>query len=235
MAFSREKDRAIALRKRGKSIGEIVSLLGMKKSTVGAWCRDIRLSERHHSRILRRQRARGSIGLMKSAELKRAKRIADIKREAARGSADIGPLTDRDILILGIGLYWGEGYKNANGEFGFTNSSAGLIRAFLTWVQRCYGIRTRDLVLRVSINESYREHARQAVRFWSSVTKVPAAQFTKTSIIYTKLKKIYASGAPYHGTLRIKVRRGVSLQRRVLGSIAHISTAVGGSTRRVIR
>jgi hypothetical protein len=65
-------------------------------------------------------------------------------REAARAAtradaaAQIGPITDRELLILGVIAYWCEGAKNKPGRRAdrviFTNSDPGLIRLFLRFM-----------------------------------------------------------------------------------------------------
>jgi transposase len=45
MAKTKEKQKAVILRKRGKSINEIAHTLGVSKSSVSTWCRDVILTE----------------------------------------------------------------------------------------------------------------------------------------------------------------------------------------------
>jgi len=46
MAKFKEKNKAIQLRKSGKSIGEIANQLNVSKSVVSLWCRDIALTKK---------------------------------------------------------------------------------------------------------------------------------------------------------------------------------------------
>jgi DNA-binding CsgD family transcriptional regulator len=226
MALTRLKIRAIDLRKRGKSIGEIARQLKHNKSTVSTWCRNIVLSDRQRHEITRRQRERGNIGLLKAAEMKRSQRMIETSKQRELGQQDVGNLSSRDIYMIGLGLYWGEGYKNGNGEFGFTNSNPAIIRAFLRWIENAYAIGRPELILRVSINARYRTKNDAAIRYWSRITGVPQSQFTKTSFIRATHRKTFGNSDHYFGTLRIKVRCGTSLLRRVLGSLEHVATAV---------
>ena len=135
------------------------------------------------------------------------------------GKRDVGKLSKRDIHMVGLGLYWGEGYKKGSQELGFTNSDPALILFYVEWLNRIYNIEPDSLILRVSINMQHKERIKEVVEYWSSLTQIPLSQFTKSSLIKTTSKKVYANTAPHYGTLRIKVRKGTALRRRILGSI----------------
>lgn len=56
------------------------------------------------------------------------------------------------------------------------------------------------------------------VSFWSKVTGIPRTQFTRTSFIRTKVKKVYDDKDNHFGTFRVKVKNGTNLLRRILGA-----------------
>ncbi len=172
-------------------------------------------------------RERSLYGSLRAAEKKRRVRLQNIKTESAAGAKDVGIVSLRDLHILGLGLYWGEGYKRGNSELGFTNSDPRMIRTFILWIQKVYGISREDLILRVGINAAYKSHQDSALTYWAKVTNTSRAQFTKTSLIQTRLKSYDAGSAKkYFGTLRVKVRRATHLRRRIMGSIEHIAGSV---------
>lgn len=223
MAAIELRERVRALRKQGESIGEISRILRANKSTVSYWCRDISLSRSQLQKIAERQRAGGALGRLRAAEMKRAERLRAIESEARRGAKDVGTIGKRDIFMLGLALYWGEGYKSANDECGLTNSDPRIIRAYIEWLQQIYGEDLSNLILRVSINGDHKHRVDRVEQYWSKVTRIPRSQFTKTSLIRTRAKKVYANADEHFGTLRVKVRRGTTLRRRILGSIAEVS------------
>lgn len=45
MARTVEKNKALKLRQKGKSINEIAKILDIPKSTISVWCRDIQLAQ----------------------------------------------------------------------------------------------------------------------------------------------------------------------------------------------
>jgi hypothetical protein len=226
MANIQLREEALALRHRGHSISEIVKKLGASKSTVSYWCRDILLSERQIRFLANKKKEGGRIGRLRASEQKRLARIKAVAIETENGKRDIGRLSKRDLFILGLGLYWGEGYKSGNEECGFTNSNPDIIKAFITWVNNVYGIPVRNLITRVSVNETHSDRIDVIERYWSRITNIPTSQFTKTSLIKAHSRKSYSNRENHFGTLRIKVRRGTALRRRILGGIKAISEQI---------
>lgn len=220
------REKARALRRRGESIGRIAQILQASKSTVSYWCRDIALSGKQIQLLAKRQREGGAQGRLRAAEAKRAARLLATQAEHERGSRAVGSLNLRDIFMLGLALYWGEGYKSGNDECGLTNSNPDIIRAFIMWLKQVHNVNSSDLILRVSINYIHTNRVREVQKYWAKVTEIPPSQFTKTSFIRSKARKIYADRDNHFGTLRVKVRRATALRRRILGSIAEVARQI---------
>lgn len=224
MAKQKEKEMATSLRLEGYGIGEISKKLKVSKSTVSVWCRDISLSSKQISVLANRSQHHATEALLLSAEKQRAQREIDSRKSANQGQIDVGNLTDRDIFMVGLGLYWGEGYKQGSQELGFTNSNPLIIKFYITWLEKIYRVTKKDLILRVSINSSHEHRIDQVQKYWSEIVKVSLSQFTKPSLIKTVSQKQYSNQDQHFGTLRVKVRKGTSMRRRILGSISSLST-----------
>jgi uncharacterized protein YjcR len=222
MAKFKEKEQAITMRELGMSIGEIAKKVSVSKSTVSGWCRDITLSDVAISRISKNGREKSVAGLMRYSESVRQKRISATEVSTQKGAEALGRLSDRDIYCIGLGLYWGEGYKQGSQEFGFTNSDSHMISFYIRWLKTVFNIKDADLILRVSINQLHKQRIEEVEAFWSGHTSVPRCQFTKPSFVKTLSKKVYKNQSTHMGTLRIKVRRGTVLRREVLGAIKSI-------------
>lgn len=223
MAFIRLREKARGLRVKGESIAVIATMLKTSKSTVSYWCRDILLSDKQIQSLVQRRNDAGALGRLRAAEKKRTARIEAVEVESRRGARAIGSLSQRDIFILGIGLYWGEGYKSGNEECGLTNSNPDIIRSFVLWLRRIYNIPLSDLILRVSINQKHRHRVADVERYWSKISGIPLSQFSKASLIKARSQKVYSDPEQHFGTLRIKVRRATALRRRILGSIQELA------------
>lgn len=225
MAKIKQREAAIRLRIAGTSISDISEELSVSKSTVSYWCRDISLSAQAIQKIALRSNSKSTHALLAYTESLRTQRQDRIKVDMATGKKRLGRLTDRDHYCLGIGLYWGEGYKQGNQELGFTNSNPGIIIFYLDWLKRHFAVTSNDLILRVSINAQHRHRIDAVHAFWSRLTKISPNQFTAPSFITTVSKKQYSNETTHFGTLRIKVRRGTRMRREILGALAHLSDA----------
>jgi hypothetical protein len=221
MAKFKEKNEATFLRKKGYSISDISKKLEVSKSTVSVWCRDIILQERAILDIAKRSERKSTAGLLRYSEFVRSRRQQEATASQLKGKKYLGKLSQRDIYCIGLGIYWGEGYKKGSQEFGFTNSDPSMVKFYIHWLEAVFDIKKEDLILRVSINEFHKNRIREVEKFWSKLTQVPIDQFTKISLIKTTSKKVYPDSV-HMGTLRIKVRKGTNLRREVLGSLSGI-------------
>lgn len=221
MAKSKQKIDAIVLRKKGFSINDISKRVLVSKSTVSVWCRDISLSNKAIAVISKRSKSKSTSALLHYAERIRLKRQMNTFASIESGKQKLGNMSERDMYCIGLGLYWGEGYKKGSQEFGFTNSDHGMILFYVLWLGVVFGTKKSDLILRVSINEQHKARVDEVEQFWSKLLGIPRTQFTKISLIKMQTKKLYKD-TKHMGTLRIKVRRGTSLRREVLGSLEGI-------------
>ncbi|MDO8482847.1 MAG: hypothetical protein Q7S86_03455 [bacterium] len=219
MADIVKKEKAQILRKEGLGINEIAEVLNASKSTVSYWCKDIELTQTQINRLRQKQKNSGIKALFATFEKKRQQRILSVNRLMQEGRREVQSITKRELFLLGLALYWAEGYKKGNEEVGFTNGDSKIIRLIIKWFRVCYQVDPNNFILRVSINELHRNRVNEVVDYWVKETSLCASQFTKTSLIKTKSKKIYSDISKHFGTVRIKVRRGANLRRRILGSL----------------
>jgi len=226
MARIADKERAQKLRVRGRSIRDIAKIVTASKSSVSYWCRNIVLSEKQLKALMDKSAHFGRANCIRLGEEKRKKRIQTIKKQKGLGAKTTKKLSMRELYILGLGLYWGEGYKTSNDEFGFTNSDPHMISIYLQWLSKCLGVKLKDLILRVSINNVHAYREKEVIDYWRKITNISKSQFTKTSFLTSKSNKIYENHKDHHGTLRIKVRRGMKLKYKTLGAIEKITTEI---------
>lgn len=213
------KNKAQRLRRQGHGIREIAKLLNLNPTTISFWCRDIQLSQELIDKIKNSGKKKSKEGLLKYGEKIRNERIARTLCEKKLGANLVGQISPRDVLMVGLGLYWGEGYKESNSELGFTNSNPAVIRFYLKWLSHL-GVKKEDLIFRLTVNEVYRSYESDISLFWIKDLQVGEGQFSKTTFIKTNLKKAFIPDVlKYHGILRVKVRRGLKLKNTILGGI----------------
>lgn len=218
------KNKAKSLRRNGYTVRDIAKKLGISFSTVSFWCRDIKLSRSVINKMKFVKKSRSIKGLLRYSEKRREQRIENVILQKNIGAKMVGNLSRRDIIMIGLGLYWGEGYKESNGEMGFTNSNPNMILFYLKWLFNTYQINKERLTFRLSLNNFFKKKERDIKNFWTKFLKVDDEQFTKTTFIKTKLKKAFdIENTIYKGILRVKVKKGLIFKNKTLGAIDHIA------------
>lgn len=223
MYYPHIKDTAKKMRKKGLSFGDISRKLNVNKSTLSYWFKDMILDQSTIDKIKTKGKKKSIRGLLKYSETKRKERINRHSIQKQEGAMMLGTLSNRDILMTGLGLYWGEGYKYENGELGFTNSNPHMIRFYFKWL-KLWNVEKDSLIFRLTINEFFRKKESNIINFWINFLGVKKEHFSKTTFIETNLKKASLKNVEnYKGILRVKVRKGIALRNKILGAIDHIS------------
>lgn len=209
------REKAVAMRKQGYSYGDIRESLGVPKSTLSNWVKDIALDEEHASALRRRNQS----GVFRRAESRKATTRLQRERIRAEAEAEIGELTERDLFIAGVVAYWAEGVKAKpwydKSRVEFINSDAAMVTLFLRWLE-LLGIPKQDLSFRIHIHES--ADIVLAHEFWSGIVEVPSAKFEKPVLKRHKPKTIRKNVDDFYvGCLRIRVRRPARLYRQIEG------------------
>lgn len=193
---------AIELRKQGYSYNLIIQQLGVSKSTLSGWLKDVTFAEYHpavRERIERTAKAAGAVQTAKAEKLK-----ADAEAEAVREmNVFLGAgLSDRELFVSGLMLYWGEGTKKYV-SLGMTNSDPIIIRTFIIWLQKFLGIHIGRLRALVNIYPDI--VVDEALDYWSAQTGIPSKQFYKTQIDKRDNKLTYKKGKLKYGTVHVRV------------------------------
>ncbi|MFC4058467.1 hypothetical protein ACFOWE_09190 [Planomonospora corallina] len=208
--------RARELRVQGRTYKEIEQELGVSRSSVSLWVRDLPRPVRPSSEEGRRRTAEG---WRRYWEREQAEREAARKAVVDEAAAEVGPLSDRQVLILGAVAYWCEGTKNKPGRrherVVFVNSDPGLIKLFLRFVEVA-GVAPDDLVFRVMIHES--ADVEGAPAYWRTVTGADERLFGNPTLKRHNPSTVrHNVGEGYHGCLRVDVRRSAWLYKRIEG------------------
>ena len=208
--------KARELRARGCTYDEIATELGVSKGSVSLWVRDMPRRGRLSYAEFRKRNAEGVARYWAAERPVREARLQAISDSAA---AQIGELSEREMLIAGAIAYWCEGsknkpHRNANRVI-FVNSDPGLIRLFLRFLA-VTGVTPERLICRVHIHES--ADVEGAQRFWQEATGISDSQFRPPTLKRHNPKTVRKNtGEEYRGCLAIGVRRSASLYRQIEG------------------
>ncbi|MBX2866390.1 helix-turn-helix domain-containing protein [Candidatus Kaiserbacteria bacterium] len=196
MARREDKIKAIRLRKQGLSYSQIKEKLGVGKGTLSAWLRDMPLSR---ERLYELQKNEAVIE--KIREAKRRTRNQRLEEVYQKVSKDLGALSERDLLIAGFFLYWGEGGKSQDYSSTFTNTDPSMIRCYLRWIE-LLGIPKSQISVRLHLYSDM--SIRREISFWSRETGIPRRFFRKPYIKESKYSDITFTTFG-HGTCDISV------------------------------
>lgn len=159
----KEQEQARALRARNRTIADIAKTLGVSKSSVSIWVRDVPFTPS--------LQLRGPHRRPHPAHEAKLRQIDELDRE---GKRRIGTLSAGEFLVAGAALYAGEGAKG-DGAVNFANTDPAMMRMFCTWLRWFFDVDESRLRVRVYLHQGLDLEAAEA--FWSEVTDIPRTQF----------------------------------------------------------
>lgn len=217
--------RARELRLQGLTYDQIQLELGCSKSSISLWVRDLPKPESRKRPIgtdmVRAQRGRREAHERRTTEHEATRRAA---------ATEVGAVTERELFLIGVALYWAEGAKaKPHPQFKFTNSDPRMIKAFLAWL-RLMGVTDDRLRFTLQIHET--ADIAGAENFWAEVVGLGPPHFGKTSVKRHNPKTNRKNkGAGYQGCLSVSVLQGSELYRRIEGWWCGIVGAVDSINR----
>jgi len=219
MAKTKEKVRALELRRQGKSIKDIADELGVSKGSVSLWCQDIFLTKKQAALLKKKQIDAGDAGRIIGAQMNKEKRLSAIRTHTIEGKKKIGSLSKRDLLMLGVGLYWGEGVKSRNGTASLVNSDPAVLLVGKQWFEKCLCVKNTEFNPYVYISETHKGREEDILIYWSNYLDIPKCQFHKVIFLKNRPKKIYENHNSYYGVVSLRIRKGTDLKYQILGLI----------------
>jgi transcriptional regulator with XRE-family HTH domain len=214
--------KARELRKKGVSVKDIAEKLKVSKSTASIWSRDIILTIEQLEKLRRASLKGAEKGRLKSALLQKKKWQDNMDFHFESGKKILGKLSNRELLIAGLALYWGEGSKKSR-TIELCNSDPAAIQFFIAWLKKFFLIKNEDLRGYIGINAIHKSREAIVKEFWSKITGIPLAQFTKISYKKTKNKKVYENYDSHYGTIAIRVLQPSRFYGKIIGLINGLS------------
>jgi len=210
------KDEAIKLRKEGNSYSLISSKISVAKSTLSDWLKDVPFIPNElviHNRIE---------NINNIIRIKRADKAASYMNALEYGKKQVGALTQRDIFMLGLGIYLGEGSKTSD-QVRIVNSDPRIIKLAMTWFKKSFGLNDHNFRLRLHIYPDNDDH--KAMNFWGNALGIKREYIQRSYIDIRTNKKKSREGVLPYGTAHLGVSSngnkdfGVLLHRKIIASI----------------
>lgn len=141
-----KREAARRLRREGQSINEIVHALGVSKSSVSLWVRDVELTPQQQRSLYDRRGPRYEAqtnGSKAVAAKYRALRLA-YQQEGRAKAREMDPLH-----MAGCMLYWAEGAKARN-NLRFGNSDPAMMKFYIRFLRQSLRVQDEEIKLRIT-------------------------------------------------------------------------------------
>jgi transcriptional regulator with XRE-family HTH domain len=189
-------------RELGYSYNEISQQIGVSKSTLSHWLKQISLTLEQEQRIQQRIEDNQTAFVAKARKtnkekFKKARQVAYQKGEEI---ASLVPDNDAVHELALAMLYLGEGDKTGN-RVQIANTDPAVLRYFLWAVEKLYNINRTEMSLRLNLIELAKPRETEMIKWWANVLDCAVTQFQKTQFdTRSKYKNITEN---YHGVCTI--------------------------------
>ncbi len=215
------REQALKLRKEGYSYRYIKDKVGVSLGTLSEWLFHVKFSPNQET-LERIGKARVAAMLSKHK-----KKEEQIKRALSLAKKDIGSVTERDVFMLGLGIYIGEGSKTHN-NIRVINADPRVIRFVIVWFKSKLQFKNENFRVRLHLYPDNNEE--ECLSFWSKKLNIPRSLFLKSQIDLREGKKSKKVRKLPYGTAHLSIRsngneeHGVFLARRIAGWIDEVLT-----------
>src|SRR5258707_273267 len=175
-----EQRQARELRAEGKSVKEIQQALGVSRSSVSLWVRDVPLTSEQHLALVARVREGPLVAGERSAAAARLIRRA--YQEEGRRLA-----LERDgSYAAGCMLYWAEGSKKRN-VVCLVNSDPDLVGFFGRFLRAHFEVDSGAMRITCNLFADHIDRQREIEAFWLEQLEVPQSCLLKSTVnVYSK-------------------------------------------------
>lgn len=183
--------------------------LGVARSTVSLWVREIELSDRQRAEIALRGASARS--LARSTYYRARRRQA---QEEGRATAKRG----ERLHVAGCMLFWAEGSKMRN-AVQLVNSDPAMLALFARFLRCYFDVPDTSLRLMCNLFPDHEEHQREVEDYWLAVVALPRSSLTKSVVNnYSRASKRTRIGRLPYGTARLTFHSTAAVQH-IYGAI----------------
>ena len=216
----KEKKEAVLLRKEGYSIRAISEKIGVAKSSVSCWVREVELSSYQkkvlcdnilNNREKFKYENRTNYAIQNRLKfLEKRKEFQAIGRNKAK---------EKDWLhSAGCMLYWGEGSKEKN-NLEISNSDPFLLRFFIRFLTEIYNVDKNKIIIRVYVHLNNGIKLKEIEKYWLRILDLSKSSLRKTVLVkYSRSSKRTKIGKLPYGTCKLAVY-STELVHKVYGAI----------------
>ncbi|MCL5090887.1 MAG: helix-turn-helix domain-containing protein [Patescibacteria group bacterium] len=219
-----DRQEAIKLRKQGRTYSEIKKELGIPKSTLSDWLSGFYLTDEQIRLVQKRTQKNKELAIERyriTMRLKRETRLQEIYEIQKKISL---PLSERELKIAGLFLYWGEGKKSLESSVSVSNTDPQILLFVLYWLTKI--MKVPKLKIKVYLHLYDDMDIQKELNYWSQLLKISLSQFNNPYIKKSKREDIDQKGFG-HGTCSLIVNN-VRLKEKIIMAIKAMGEHYGG-------
>ena len=225
MSKSKDRREAILLRRQGMSYGEILNKVHVSKSTLSLWLKDIPLTEEQTGRLKDIHKK----AVEKYRQTMKLKRQARLNKYYEEQEKKWLPLSEKELFIAGLFLYWGEGNKSSRNTVGINNTDPSIVKFALYWMTKSLGAPKEKIRVHTHLYQDM--DIKSELKFWSNELGLSTSQFIKPYIKKSKKSDIDQKGFG-HGTCGVNIHNTV-LKENILMALKAISDDYNEKARKI--
>lgn len=178
MAKPQSRQAARQLRQeKGLSIKEIAAELGVSKSSVSTWVRDIQLTPQQQARLDERNRNHPAQRKGSKANKAKHRAIREQYQQQGRVKAREGEM----LHSWGCMLYWAEGTKSRN-VLGFANSDKDMMILFIKFLREALCVPEHLITIRINCYVDSIADFELIKRYWLCALDLDETQLRKSTL-----------------------------------------------------
>jgi transcriptional regulator with XRE-family HTH domain len=198
----------------GLPIKEIARRLGVSRSSVSLWVRDIELTEAQRRKLLSMNPAYNRQLLGQTVWAEECRR----RRRAAQEDGCSAAQRGDPLHVAGCMLYWAEGAKHRN-SVRLSNSDPEVVKVFVRFLRTFFDVRDEDIRVTCNLFADHADRQFEIEQFWLDTLELTRVSLCKSTVnVYSRhTQRKRLNKLPY-GTCRVVVSRTAIVQR-IYGSI----------------
>ena len=198
------------LRRDGASIKEIARNLGVAKSSVSLWARDVQLSVDQRIELHNRRRQFGDENKGAQTNQERFQDQRKAYQQAGREQAKQGS----KLHMAGCMLYWAEGTKDRN-RLEFVNSDVQMMRFFIRFLREELDVLNTSIKVNIHCHTQDTDEQKSIQEFWLTELNLPGTSLGNT---YFKVGSNSRNNRLTNGICGIRVE-STELVQQIYGAI----------------
>jgi hypothetical protein len=210
-----DREKVFNLRKQGMSYSQIKKVIPLSKSTLSRWLRNLPLTK-ERIRELRDNNAQRIERYRETRRRNWEKRLNSTLKEERK---KLIPLTNKQLYLAGLLLYWGEGLKSLKGSVSLNNTDPKIVKFYLYWLIRVLKVNKKNLKVYIHLYDDM--DINKEIHFWSTELNIPLTQFNKPYIKKSKREWLNQKGFS-HGTCTVIISN-VLLKEKIMMGIRAIA------------